>query len=119
MLCIFEDGLCDDPNCASPSPGAEAGMLHELAHAWMLDHLDDATRQRVLGVSGRSVWNDAGVAWVDRGVEYAAETLAWGLSVEKLPLVRLGRPPCEQLTAVFEVLTGIAPLREQQDCPSG
>ena len=116
VLCIFEADLCRDAECASRSVAAEAGMMHELAHAWMLDQTDGATEQRVLELSGRAVWNEDGVAWQDRGVEYAAEAMAWGLAAEELGLVRLGRPPCEELAAVFRVLTGTEPLEGRGDC---
>jgi hypothetical protein len=93
-------------------------MLHELAHAWLLDHAGDSTRAEVLVLSGREVWADESVPWVDRGGEYAAEVLAWGLADEVIGLERLGGPPCEQVAAVFQLLTGRMPPHLPSGCPT-
>jgi hypothetical protein len=84
-------------------------MLHELAHAWMIDHVDDETVQELLVVSGRTTWDDQTVPWIDRGVEYAADVVAWGLLEEGLPMVRLGAPPCVELARAFAVITDSSP----------
>jgi hypothetical protein len=73
----------------------------------MIDHVDDAAIQELLVVSGRSTWDDQTVPWIDRGVEYAADVIAWGLLEEALPMVRLGAPPCVELRASFGALTGL------------
>lgn len=79
-----------------PDP-VTVGILHELGHAWLLDHADQELHAKVPDSSGRAVWADEGVAWIDRGVEYAAAVLSWGLADEAIGLERLGDPPCGQL----------------------
>ncbi len=117
FMCIYESDLCvDDDECLTFTQSARFGMLHELAHAWMLDAADDPARSRVLELSGRQRWNDRDVAWTDRGVEYAADAIAWGLAEEELALVRLGNPPCSEILAVFEALTGVSPPDGNKVC---
>lgn len=85
--------------------------LHEYAHVWMYDRLDDAMRQAFLERVGLDVWRSAEVFWPERGVEVAAETIAWGLAGEDLAEYLIDPPPsCEELTARYELLTGQAPL---------
>jgi hypothetical protein len=117
FLCIDGNDLCEDPEpCGVPALNIRVGILHELGHAWMLDYADEEIRSRLLELSGREVWSDPGTAWTDRGVEYAAEVLAWGLADEPVRLVQLGDPPCEELTAAFQLLTGLPPLGRGADC---
>ena len=109
-LCMYDSDVCTNADsCASPAPSARVSVLHELAHAWMLDYIDDGTIDETLALSGRTAWDDHGVAWFDRGVEYAADVMAWGLSDEALPMVRIGAPPCSELAAAFTLLTGASP----------
>lgn len=109
-VCMYDSDVCTTAGtCAVPGTSARIAMLHELAHAWMIDHVDDQKIEDILEVSGRSTWDDVGVPWVDRGVEYAADVVAWGLLEETLPLVRLGAPPCRELVASFTVITGSPP----------
>lgn len=54
--------------------------LHELAHAWMRHNLDDQTRQSVMDHWGLERWRDKTDAHLDRGVERAAETIAFTLN---------------------------------------
>lgn len=118
FLCFFESDLCPSGgSCPAPTRSVRVAVLHELGHAWLLDNVDSATQDRLLELSGREVWREQGVPWSDQGVEYSAEVLAWGLATEALPMVRLGAPPCDELTAAFELLTAAAPLRDAADCP--
>lgn len=111
FLCLHERDLCvgDEP-CERVVLSARIAVLHELGHAWLLDNVDDARRERVLARSGRAVWDDTSVPWHLRGVEYAAEVMAWGLLDERIPMVRIGDPPCPELSEAFAVLTGGPPL---------
>jgi hypothetical protein len=107
FLCMYERGLCPNTGpCTKQALSARATVLHELSHAWIIDRVSDATRAELMRVSGRETWGDVGVPWAERGVEYAAEVIAWGLLDEVIPMVRLGAPPCEELAAAFELLTG-------------
>ena len=117
FMCIYESDLCvDGDECLVFSRSARFGMLHELAHAWMIDSVDDPTRSQVLRLSGREKWNDLDASWVDRGVEYAAEVIAWGLMDVDLALARLGNPPCREVLTAYETLTGVPPLRGNKVC---
>jgi hypothetical protein len=110
FVCIYDSDVCTNADaCASPAPSARIAVLHELSHAWMLDHVDDGTVDDVLALSGRTTWDNPGVTWSDRGVEYGAEVMAWGLMDETLPMVRIGAPPCSQLVAAFTLLTDAPP----------
>ena len=109
-VCMYDSDVCTSAEaCASPTPSARIAVLHELSHAWMLDHVDEGTVDGILALSDRTTWDNPGVTWSDRGVEYAAEVMAWGLMDEALPMVRIGAPPCSQLAAAFTLLTEVPP----------
>jgi hypothetical protein len=119
FLCLYERDLCfGGGTCDVPALNARVGILHELGHAWTLDHTDGPTRNRLLDLSGRETWDDPGAPWHLRGSEYAAEVLAWGLLDELVPMVRIGDPPCSELTEAFELLTGSKPVADRSDCLS-
>ncbi len=110
FVCMYDSDVCTIAgSCTVPGTSARIAMLHELAHAWMIDHVDDETVQELLVVSGRTTWDDQTVPWIKRGVEYAADVVAWGLLEESLPMVRLGAPPCVELARAFSVITGSSP----------
>jgi hypothetical protein len=100
------------------SPHVAHQGLHEFAHVWMYDHLDDGDQVEFLERVGLDSWRDANVFWPERGVEVAAETMAWGLAqpgqaeylIEPLP-------GCAELTARYVMLTGHDPLTTCE--PSG
>ncbi|MEA1903423.1 MAG: hypothetical protein U9N56_07845 [Actinomycetota bacterium] len=119
FLCLFESDLCPGASaCVKPSLSVRNSVLHELAHAWIIDHVDVATQDRLLQSTGRESWDDDSLPWVERGDEYAAEVISWGLLEEDAPMVRIGRPPCEELAASFELLTNTDSLRAEGDCGS-
>lgn len=116
-LCFFETDLCpSDDGCTVPQLSVRSQVLHELAHAWLLDHVPPATQDLLLEAAGLEVWDDESVPWPLRGVEYSAEVMAWGLLDEPAPMVRIGRPPCEELARAFEILTGAAPQHSRHSC---
>lgn len=78
-------------------------ILHELAHAWEHHNVDDATRQRFLTHSGLEVWNDPETDWDERGIEAAAQVIAWGLL--DIPITNADR--FENQLDQFELLTGL------------
>jgi hypothetical protein len=117
FLCLHERDLClGQPTCDPPALNVRIGILHELSHAWLLDHTDAAARTRLLDLAGLAAWDDGTAPWPQRGAEYAAEVLAWGLVDERAPMVRIGAPPCSVLQAAFELLTGAAPLIDRTEC---
>lgn len=85
--------------------------LHELAHVWMYDHLDDLGRSAFMERVGLDTWRDASTFWPERGVEVAAETIAWGLAEEGEAEYLIKPPPdCDELTERYVSLTGHDPL---------
>ena len=110
--------LCFDSNELSSgwpdrqwSPHVAHQGLHELAHVWMYDQLDARDQRAFLERVGLASWRDANVFWPERGVEVAAETIAWGLA-EPGDAEYLIKPPpdCVELTARYVMLTGREPL---------
>ena len=57
-------------------------MLHELAHAWANENLDESFREEFVAARGLDSWNDHQHEWERRGTEHVAETIAWALSEE-------------------------------------
>jgi hypothetical protein len=79
-------------------------VLHELGHAWEVNRVTDGTRSRFLDELGLTSWSSPDVAWGDRGVEQAAQTIAFGLAPR--PLDAHGAALHERLLAGYELLTG-------------
>lgn len=103
-LC-FLDTVCTNDSCDQWTLVAKATTLHELAHAWIDDNIDAATRDRFLELAGLKAWSGAEVPWGNRGVELAATTIAWGLLDEETPISqKLGPRTCPELTELFDLL---------------
>ena len=106
-VCLYEWELCPLlSTCEVPATRARLAMVHELAHAWMIDRVDEDTKDAFMGSWGIDAWNDPGDSWPDRGVEVAADVIAWGLIDDDLSMVRIGSPACDLLAAGYAVLTG-------------
>ena len=101
---------CDSPSCERFTNVAKLSMLHELAHPWLERNVDTETRAAFLELTPPTRWRSETTDWNQRGVEWAAEILAWGLLDRPEELLRLGFPPCEQRTSAFRVLTGNDPM---------
>jgi hypothetical protein len=112
-LCLGEPEACTNDECGSFTANARLLVLHELAHAWMDRHLDDSEQQAFLDYMGLDDWSGADLRWDRRGVEQAAQVIAWGLMDEPMAPTRLGDRRCAQLTEAFQVLTGVTPLQAQ------
>ena len=78
-------------------------ILHELAHAWEYHTLSDNTRQAFLDHTGLEAWHQVDLDWEERGIEAAAQAIAWGLL--DTPITNPATFP-EQLHQ-FRLLTGI------------
>ncbi len=111
--------LVDDPPlirvCAThPNPEVERvwrerTLVHELAHVWVYQNVDAATRTEFTNVRGLSAWSDRDYPWQDRAVEHAAEILAWGMSNGEYEVdFRIDNTGCVELARAFEILTGNA-----------
>jgi hypothetical protein len=114
FLCLFESDLCPGTGaCQEPTVAVRGIILHELAHAWTLDHIDDDLQSRFLELVGLVEWHpDDGLPWAEQGVEYSADVMAWGLLDKPARMARIGNPSCLDLTAAFRLLTGVEPLQE-------
>jgi hypothetical protein len=115
LLCFDERQVCGDASCASATLSARITLLHELAHAWAFTHMDEPAIRSYLDRSRAPAWYAADLPWEERGVERAAETLMWGLLDQRIPLPRIGDPPCEDLSADFRHLTGAGALRDCEE----
>lgn len=114
IFCFGEGLACQDDACDDFTPAGRSEMLHELAHAWMHTSLDDSIERRFLDHVGLATWNDPTTAWERRGVEHAAETIAWGLMDCDVRMLRIGNPGPEDLATGFRILTDIDPLPKTQ-----
>jgi hypothetical protein len=110
LLCLSEQQACVGDACEHYAFAGRVTALHEFGHAWDASWLTPRTRHRYLEETGSSAWFDGDLAWSERGGERAAEVLMWGLLDREVPLVRLDRPPCEQLQHEFRLLTGVDPI---------
>lgn len=113
VMCTHDDEACEPSadDCATIGRQTRLALLHELAHVWLIDHVDVDTQERFMALVGTQVWRGSeGAPWHERGVEQAAETLAWGLLDEPTTLGRIGDPSCAVVAEGFAVLTGAEPL---------
>jgi hypothetical protein len=94
---------------------SEYTILHELAHVWEHHNMSDATRQEFLDRAGLEAWSDPELDWAERGIEAAAQTIAWGLLD-----VPIARPETfDEEIHLFELLTGITSPRLPGEVGSG
>ncbi len=109
-VCLQADRICKEVNgVVFTSPG-KLCLLHELAHAWLFENLSEQSKADFMAHASVEVWNDSEVPWHRRGVEYAADTLAWGLMDRQLRMVRLSEPNYAHLQEGFLLLTGAEPI---------
>jgi hypothetical protein len=101
--------LCDE---------AKRCMLHELAHVWIDLNVDADTRERFMAHTGATTWDDPEVPWHARGVEQAAETLAWGLMAEPAAVPTCPGSVCLRRATGFAILTGRAADIDCERCGS-
>lgn len=117
-LCYDPEQVCADDRCTQLDLTARRSALHELGHLWESANLDDQAREAFLDIRGLESWSDRTIDWSLRGEEHAAEIFAWGLMDELVPLSRLDRTSCAELSAAFRMLTGLEP-RPRPGCPTG
>lgn len=111
-FCFDEDIVCRGDACQYLTPASRSLVLHELAHAWIDNTLDEDTKRRFSEHVGLETWNDKTVPWVERAVEHAADTIAWGLMDREILMSRLGipSPTPDHLATGFGILAGTQPL---------
>ena len=81
-------------------------MLHEIAHIWAADALDQATRASFLALRGLETWGSRDVPWHERGTEQAAEIMTWALMDQELLMATLADHDPANLAASYKLLTG-------------
>jgi hypothetical protein len=111
VLCLDSDDVYMDERGAEPSPLTRFMVLHELAHAWIMQNLDPAVRDDFVAWLDLPTWNDRAFDWEHRGVEWAASFISWGLMDVPMPLFELDVPPIEQRVDGFLKLTERQPLQ--------
>jgi hypothetical protein len=104
-LCFGAEQACPSGRCPPWSQGARRLVLHELAHTWMSRWLPHTRRDRYVEAVGLRWWHRAD-PWDRRGIERAAETIAWGLDAESATLREFGSPGDDRLAEEFRLLTG-------------
>jgi hypothetical protein len=81
-------------------------MLHEIAHIWAAEAIDQATKASFLTLRGLETWGSRDVPWHERGSEQAAEIMTWALIDRELLMATLADHDPDDLAAGYELLTG-------------
>ena len=116
-VCFGSAAACLDQGCTVWQTWAKKAVLHELAHAWMDEHLTAEVIARFLAVTGKPTWASSTHEWGDRGVELAAETLAWAMTDQPSRVnPKLGPHTCDELTQYYQILTGRTPEPTPPSC---
>lgn len=113
-LCHRVADVCEDTLCRTWARGPRTTLLHELAHAWMNEYIDEHTRTSFLRFEGVPRWSDPTDPWEDRGMERAANTIAHWLMHESGSARISDQLACRHVRGGFRIITGIEPLTE---CP--
>lgn len=109
LVCADADTLCSYGRCWAGERVA-AVLRHELAHAWVQTHVDHRARAHFLATVGLESWNDPTEHHDRRGIEWAAEILAWAVAGRSVSTpVTLAHPDRALLLAGCDALTGEAP----------
>ena len=109
-LCFGTTGACLASDCTTWETWAKKAVLHELAHAWIDEHLTAEEIKRFQAATAMPTWSDPEHAWGDRGVELAAETIAWAMLDQPIPInPKLGTHTGTELAQYYEILTGRPP----------
>lgn len=92
---------------------SEMMLLHELAHVWEAQNVDEDLHEPFMAMrDGVKSWAGLDVAWEERGREHAANVIAWGLLEKPHPISRTYPNDPDSLTAAFRLLTGTEPLHD-------
>jgi hypothetical protein len=86
---------------------ARRTIVHELAHVWNADFVDDSSRQAFIDLRGLAQWTGAAV-WQENGSEQAAEIMTWAL-MDVLIQPRIPNRGCNILMEAYNILTGMTP----------
>jgi hypothetical protein len=101
--------LCFSPDTTWDNR-SRATLLHEYAHPWIDEHLDEATQAEFLDLVDLPRWRDDQDPPRDRGVERAANAIMLGLIDDASGLAVARDIGCEQREEAFRLLTGTDPI---------
>ena len=85
-------------------------LIHELAHAWDADTLDDETRHEFLHHQGLDSWHHE--TWNQAGGDHLASIVAWAF--DGAHPSRIGHYDDEHLAVAYELATG-TPVPQDED----
>jgi hypothetical protein len=94
----------------SSDPYAKKFALHEMAHAWTEANVDHAMEARFMRLREVDAWNGADLAWKERGIEQAAEIVAWGLGEGNIQPLLPEPAETQELIDAYVLLTGNMPI---------
>jgi hypothetical protein len=110
ILCLDEERACLGDGCTAWRAWARTALLHELAHEWIDRNVAPDTATEFAAGVGLPTWSSTREPWGQRGVELAAETIAWALMDEPIQTNRkLGPRSCPELSDLYSSLTGQPP----------
>jgi hypothetical protein len=88
-------------------------VLHELAHIWEAHRVDDEQRRGFSQVrDGVKAWASHDVSWNQRGIEHAANVIAWGLLEDPYLISRTYPNDPVSMINAYRLLTGSDPLHD-------
>jgi hypothetical protein len=99
--------VCADDD--APQVVLHKTLLRELGHAWALHHLSDEDITGFVALRGLEHWAEP-APWYRRGIEHAAEIMAWGLLERELRLPTIRPNDRASLEEAFRFLTGRDPI---------
>ena len=83
-------------------------LLHELAHVWVDQNVDDENLVAFTELRGLEEWSSREVKWEDRATEHAAEILMWGMQHGDYEVdYRFENTSCDSMSAGYALLTGV------------
>ena len=116
-LCFDPDAACVDRACTTWDVWAKRTALHELAHAWMAEHLTTEVIERFQTATAMPTWSSPTHPWGERGFELAAETITWAMMDQSVRVnPKLGPRSCTELARYYEILTGSPPEPTPPGC---
>ncbi len=117
ILCFNSAAACMDQDCTDWMTWTKKTTLHELAHAWIDEHVTTEVIDRFRTATAAPTWSDQAHAWGERGVELAAETIAWATADQPVRVNLKLRPrSCHELARDYEILTGRPPEPTPPGC---
>lgn len=95
----------------------EQVLVHELAHAWADENLDDTSRAAFVEFTGAGSWDRVATDWQDRGTERTADLITWALLDPAVLFIDFADLSCHAWSAAFELLTDVsAPVTLTEAC---